>query len=172
MRKKILTFIIIFSTITPLSSAGYEELWGIKTGELINRLRIADFTTFQPGDNPAYNNKIIDFFCTINPEAKRTITILRSSGKPETDYCFFNERLYSISEEWNSIGITKALELINTVKEKYPLINTEKKSAETIYNFKKNKTKVYLYHKAVNTESVSIRIYYYSTDLFGVLLNE
>jgi hypothetical protein len=172
MRKQIITFILILSIITPLSSAGFEELWGLKSSELINRLSISSFSTFKPGENPSYNNKIIDFFCTINPEIKSSITILRSPGKPERDFCFFNERLYSISEEWDLIEINSAKRLINAVKEKYPLVSTEEKPAETIYNFKKNKTKVYLYRKAVDKDSVSIRIYYYSTDLFGILLRE
>jgi hypothetical protein len=172
MKKQILTIILTFSLITPLFSAGFEELWGIESSELIHMLKISDFSTFKAGDNPSYNNKIIDFFCTINPELKRTITILRSPGKPETDFCFFNERLYSISEEWNSIEINKSRELINAVKKKYPLITVDEKTTETVYNFKKNKTKVYLYQKAGDAETVNIRIYYYSTDLFGVLLRE
>lgn len=172
MKKQIITIILTFSIIIPLSPAGFEELWGLKSSELIHRLSISNFSTFKPEDNPTYDNKIIDFFCTINPDAKKTITILRSPGEPETDFSFFNERLYSISEEWDSIEIFKARELINTFKAKYPLITVDEKTAETIYNFKKNKTKIYLYQKPVDKETVSIRIYYYSTDLFSILLQE
>ena len=172
MKKQILTFIVIFSIITPLSPAGFEELWGLKSSELIKRLNISSFSTFKPGDNPSYNNRIVDFFCTINPEVKSTITILRSPGKPERDFCFFNERLYSISEEWVSIDINSAQGIINALKEKYLLITVDEKTTETVYNLKKNKTKAYLHRKSVDKQSVNIRIYYYSTDLFGILLRE
>lgn len=172
MKKQLLTFILTFSLITPIFPAGFEELWGIKSSELIQRLRISKFSTFKPGDEPSYNNKILDFFCTINPEVKKTITVIRSSDQPETDFCFFNERLYSISEKWNTIERNKANELINTLRENYPLITVDEKTEETVYNFKKNKTKVYLYKKTGDTNSVNIRIYYYSTDLFSILLHE
>ncbi|PKL19201.1 MAG: hypothetical protein CVV49_02165 [Spirochaetae bacterium HGW-Spirochaetae-5] len=172
MKKQVLTFILIFSIIAPLSPAGFEELWGLKSSELIIRLNISNFSTFKPGDNPSYNNRIIDFFSTINPEVQSKITILRYPGKPERDFCFFNERLYSISEEWDSIDMNSAQGIINAVKEKYPLINVDEKTAETVYNLKMNKTKVYLHRKTVDKQSVNIRIYYYSTDLFGILIRE
>ena len=158
--------------ITPLFPAEFEKLWGITRIDLVSRLKIENFTTFKPEDNPAYSNKIIDFFNTMKPETGTKISILRTNGKPVIDFCFFNERLYSVSEEWGPVDSGKADIIINTLKEKYSVISIEHKNPEIIYNLKRDKTKIYLYIKTIDEKSASIRIFYYSTDLFRMLFDE
>ena len=61
---------------------------------------------------------------------------------------------------------------IKTLKDKYTEQSVEDKSPNIIYSFKKNKTKVLLYKKAIDERSVQIKILYYSTDLFRMLISE
>ncbi len=172
MIKKILLIIITISIYNPLFSSEFEKLWGISSIDLRTKLKIENCITFKPEDNPAYSNKIIDFFSTMNPDVKANIIILRTPGKPEIDFCFFNEKLYSVSEEWGNVDNSKANNLIKNLKENYQAISIEDKSPDIIYNLKKDKTKIYIYKKVIDERSVSIRIFYYSTDLFRILLSE
>lgn len=172
MIKKILTIILTMSMISPLFPAEFENLWGISSTDLVSRLKIENFTIFKPEDKPAYSNKIIDYFNTMNPDTGTKISILRTNGKPEIDFCFFNEKLYSISEDWGPVDTGKADIIIRTLKEKYSVTSIDHKNPEIIYNLKKDKTKIYIYKKSIDEKSASIRILYYSTDLFRMLFNE
>lgn len=171
--KKIITAIItILITTNSFADPELEKIWGTTKPDLIDRLKLENYTTFRPEENPDYKNRIIDFFISMNPQERAVITILRIHGIPETDYCFFNEKIYSISEDWGNISRVRALNLWNTLKAKYSLESTEEKKLYNIYSLKKDKTKVLLYKKAVDEKSVNIKIFYYSTDLFSMLFTE
>lgn len=168
----ILLTIITLTVANPLFSSEPEKLWGISKTELISRLKLKNYSTFKPEENPEYSNKIIDFFSTMNPEERAVISIIKSQGTPEMDYCFFNEKLYSISEEWGNVDRNRAHTILKSLVEKYAEPSTDGKNQYTIYSFKKNKTKILVYKKAIDEKSVQIKIYYYSTDLFGLFLSE
>lgn len=171
MIKKI-TFILILtlSVINPVFTAESETLWGISKTDLINRLKLESYSTFKPSEKPEYSNRIIDFFNSMASDQKFDITILRTGEKPEVDYCFFNEKLYSISEDWGNIEIIKAGEILKSLKAKYTEVSTENKDQHVVYSFKKDKTKIVLYKKTESDKSVNIKIFYYSTTLFSMLL--
>ena len=168
----ILLTIAILTTVNPLISAEPEKLWGISKTELISRLKLENYSTFKPEDNPEYSNKIIDFFSTMNPDERAVITIIKSPGSPEIEYCFFNEKLYSISEEWGNVDRNKAHNILKALVDRYAEPLTDGKNLYTIYSFKKNKTKILVYKKAIDEKSVQIKVYFYSTDLFGMFLSE
>lgn len=171
--KKIILITLLSQTIAlPLFSSEPEKLWGISRTDLISRYKLENYLLFKPEDNPEYSNRIIDFFSTMNPEERTVITIIKTNGNPVTDYCFFNEKLYSLTEEWGNLDRTSAHNLIKTLKDKYTEQSMEEKSPNIIYSFKKNKTKVLLYKKAIDERSVQIKIFYYSTDLFRMLISE
>lgn len=173
MIKKILFLIILTVTIAhQLSAADPEVLWGISKDSLINRLKLENYTTFKPEDRPEYNNRIINFFTSMNPEAKTSILILRAPGSPEIDYCFFNERLYSISENWGDIDKNKVLNLENTIKTKYSDLSPGDNNSNMILSFQKNKTKGVLCKQIVNENTIHINIFYYSVSLFNLLFTE
>jgi len=173
MIKKILLITLLTLTIiNPLFSSDLEKLWGISKSELISRLKLENYSTFRPEEKPEYSNRIIDFFSTMNPEERAVITIVKIPGTPEMDYCFFNEKLYSISEEWGNMDRTRAHNLLKSLVEKYSEPSTDEKNANIIYSFKKNKTKILVYKNVIDEKSVQIKIYYYSTDLFGLFLSE
>ncbi len=168
----ILLIIAVLTTVNPLISAEPEKLWGISKTELISRLKLENYSTFKPEDNPEYSNKIIDFFSTMNPEERAVITVIKSPGTPEMEYCFFNEKLYSVSEVWGNVERNKAHNILKSLVEKYSQPSTDEKNPYSIYSFKKNKTKILVYKKAIDEKSVQIKVYYYSTDLFGLFLSE
>ena len=172
IRKIILITLLTPAIAVPLFSSEPEKLWGISRTELISRYKLENYLLFKPEDNPEYSNRIIDFFSSMNPEERALITIIKTNGNPVTDYCFFNEKLYSVTEEWGNLDRTKAHNLIKTFKDKYTEQSMEDKSPNIIYSFKKNKTKVLLYKKAIDERSVQIKIFYYSTDLFRMLISE
>ena len=170
MIKKIkLTVILTLALINPLMTAEMETLWGISKPDLINRLQLENYSTFKPSEKPEYSNRIIDFFNSMASDQKFNITIIRTGFKPEIDYCFFNEKLYSISENWGNIDITNAGDLLRTLKKQYSEISAENKDQCLIYSFKKDKTKVVFYKKSDGTNSVNVNIFYYSTTLFSML---
>jgi len=172
IKKAIFLIILTFSIVGPLFSSELEKLWGISQDDLISRLKLQNYLTFKPEEKPEYNNRIIDFFSSMNTEDRAVINILRTGENPEIDYCFFNKKLYSISENWGNIDITRAGDLLKTIKGNYSNIKTENKDSYIVYSFKKNKTKGLLYKKVIDEKSVRIRIFYYSTDLFSMLFCE
>lgn len=172
IRKIILITLLTSAIALPLFSSEPEKLWGISRTELINRYKLENYLLFKPEDNPEYSNRIIDFFSSMNPEERAVITIIKTDGSPVTDYCFFNEKLYSVTEDWGNLDKIKAHDLIKTLKDKYTEQSVEEKSPNIVYSYKKNKTKVLLYKKAIDERSVQIKIFYYSTDLFRMLISE
>ena len=173
MRKKLIHSVIIaLVIITPLSGSEIENLWGITRNDLITKKKIENYITFKPADNPEYKNRVIDFFSAMNSDSKADIIILRTQGKPEIDYCFFNTKLYSITEVWYDVENNKAQAILKTINDIYPQISYEKKNPEFIYSFKKDRTKVLVYKKIMNDNSVNMKVVYYSMDLFGMLLSE
>jgi len=173
MTKKVIFLIILsLSIASPLFSSDIEKLWGISQNDLITRLKLKNYSTFKPEEKPDYSNKIIDFFSSMSTEERAVIVILRAAGNPEIDYCFFNEKLYSVSENWGNINTTGADELLKNIKDKYLKISAEDKNPLTVYSFKKNKTKGLLYKKVIDDKTVRVKVFYYSTDLFSMLFCE
>jgi hypothetical protein len=171
-KKIILSIFTVLLFVNPLFSEEIEKLWGISRPDLISRLGLVNYSEFKPEDKPEYTNKIIDFFSSMNPEERAAITILRVQGKPDVDYCFFNEKLYSVSEDWGNVDRTKAGEILKTLKGNYSELSTDDKNPVITYSFKKRKTKGLLTKKIIDERSVQVRIFYYSTDLFSMLLRE
>jgi hypothetical protein len=172
IKKILLSITTVLLLMNPLFSEELEKLWGISRSDLISRLRLVNYSEFKPEDKPEYTNKVIDFFSSMNPEERAVITILRVQGKPDVDYCFFNEKLYSISEDWGNIDRTKAGEILKDIKGNYSELSSDDKNPVIIYSFKKRKTKGLLTKKIIDERSVQVRIFYYSTDLFGMLFSE
>lgn len=170
MKKIIITAIIALTVVNYIDAAEPETLWGISKTGLISKLKMENYTTFKPSEKPEYNNRIIDFFNSMSSEHKFDISILRAGTKPEIDYCFFNEKLYSVSEDWGDIETAKAEEILKTLRCRYADATTEKKDQYTVYSFKKERTKVVLYKKTDIHSIVNVKIYYYSTALFSMLL--
>jgi hypothetical protein len=172
IRNLIFISVFILSFANNIFSADQESLWGVSKDSLLGRLKPENCTVFRLQDKPEYSNRIIDFFNSMNSDSNTSIVIVRHQGKPEIDYCFFNEKLYLITEEWNSVETSEAQSLLNGLKQKYLEIPAAEKKQGILYSFKKDKTKVLLHRKALDSKLYKIRIFYYSTDLFCMLLND
>lgn len=172
IKKPAIILILTLIIMTPIFSSEPEKLWGISKDDLINKLKLENYSIFRPEDKPDYNNKIIDFFTSMNPEDRPDIIILRTNGIPETDYCFFNSKLYSISEQWGDVDKTKVTNILKILKGRYPELSTDKKKPDILYNFRKEKTKVLLYEKVIDEKSSQVRVFYYTISLFSILLSE
>lgn len=170
--RTIITTIITITLLNPLNPADTIKLWGISQAELISRLKLENYTSFRPEEKPEYSNRVIDFFSAMNPEDRGMINIIKAQGTPETDYCFFNEKLYSITEEWKNTDRVNAHRLLLELKAKYNEPSVEEKNSSTVYSFKKGKTKVLVYKKTIDEKNLQIKIFYYSTDLFSMFLME
>ena len=156
----------------PLNSADYEKIWGNEKNKFITGYKSDDYLIFKAKDDPEFKNRIIDFFTSMNPHDRVDITVVRINGKPEIDYCFFNEKLYSIAENWGDIDSATATQLVQSIRKNYSDQSTEKKDKNIIYSFKKNKTKILFQQDTTGVNTVRVTIFYYSMDLFGMLFNE
>jgi hypothetical protein len=173
MLKKFLIVTVAFIFLAnPVHPAEYETFWGNDRNNFINTQKSEKYYIFKIKEKPDYKNRIVDFFESMNTNDKVNITIVRVNGKPEIDYCFFNEKLYSVSEDWGEIDIATADKLINTIKKKYSNQSVENKNSKIIYSFNRDKTKILFMQSILNEKTVKVRIYYYSADLFGILFNE
>ncbi len=171
MNRFIYTFILLFFT-SVLHAQEYSSQWGISQTDFMRTIPpSAEFYTLKPDEVPDSNNRIITFFKTMSGEGI-TIDILRIKGQPVKDYCFFNNRLYSVTEEWNYISFRNADKLINAFGSTYTSIGKEQKDGVTIYSFTKDKTKIIIYRKPVDSSYEKIKILFYTNDVFNILLKE
>lgn len=173
MLKKIYLIAVIISTLhIPGFGSDYESIWGNEKNSFITKFKADTYLVFRAKDEPEYKNRIIDFFTSMNANNKVDIMVVRVNGKPEIDYCFFNEKLYSISEDWGEIDTETAAKLVHSIKKKYTGQPAEKKETDIIYSFKKNKTKVLFQQSISGGNTVRVKIFYYSMDMFRSLFNE
>lgn len=166
--KLIFLFLIITINVYPQE---YEQIWGIKQQNFINSLVSTDYTIFRPEEKPEYKNRIISFFNAMGGE-NVSVKVVRITGIPEKDYCFFNNMLYSVSEDWGSISIQNADSIIKKIEKNYSVKNTEKKEYTTIITFEKDRNKIILYKKPSENNCIKLRLFYYNNDIFNILLKD
>lgn len=173
MTKRIFFITVIFIAIQQLVyGSDYDNIWGNGKNSFISKYKSDNYIVFNTKDEPDYTNRIIEFFTSMNSNNRVDITIVRIIGKPEIDYCFFNEKLYSVSEDWGDIDTRAAGKLVQAIEKKYTSHSIGKKKTETIHSFEKNKTKVVFQQTLSGTNTVRVKIFYYSTDIFRSLFNE
>jgi hypothetical protein len=146
----------------------YEKIWGTIQQNFIQSLITSDYITFRPEEKPEYKNRIVSFFYAMGGNGVR-VNILRIKGVPEKDYCFFNNLLYSVSEDWGNISLNNADAIIKKIKKDYIVKNIDNKEDTTIITFEKDRNKKY-YIKNLLIMMYKLRIFYYTNDLFNILL--
>jgi hypothetical protein len=151
---------ILFIITGEAYSHEYENLWGIQQQNFINSLASAEYTIFRPSEKPDYKNRIISFFYAMGGDCV-SVNILRVKGMPEIDYCFFNNMLYSVSEDWGNISTKSTDSIIKKIENGYSVNNIDNKDHTTIITFEKNKNKIILYKKPIDRDIVKLRIFYY-----------
>lgn len=166
-------YLFLFLIITANAySQEYESLWGINQQRFISTLpSSSDYMTFRPDEKPEYRNRIISFFYSMGGEGI-SVNVLRVNGLPEKDYCFFNNMLYSVSEDWGNISAGRADSIIKNIESRYDRQSENSKEITTIITFVKERNKIILYKKPVDRDIVKLRIFYYSNDIFNILLKD
>jgi len=169
--QKIKIIIIFFLLSAEVHSHEYEKIWGTIQHNFIQSLNTTDYVIFRPEEKPEYKNRIVSFFYSMGGNGVK-VNILRIKGVPEKDYCFFNNLLYSVSEDWGNISLNNADSIIKKLKAEYIVQNVVNKEGTTIITFEKDRNKIILYKKPVEINSIQLKVFYYSNDLFNILLNE
>lgn len=170
MRKTKLIFLFFLISVEAHSHE-YEKIWGTIQQNFIQSLITSDYITFRPEEKPEYKNRIVSFFYAMGGNGVR-VNILRIKGVPEKDYCFFNNLLYSVSEDWGNLSLNNADAIIKKIKKDYIVKNIDNKEDTTIITFEKDRNKIILYKKPVDYDCIKLRIFYYTNDLFNILLKE
>lgn len=168
---KIKIFLLFILLSGEAYSSDYEKLWGTGQQNFINSLTSTDYVIFRPEDKPEYKNRIISFFNAMGGDGVR-VNILRISGSPEKDYCFFNNMLYSVSEDWGNTTLKNADSIIRQIENRYKIKNIDKKDETTIITFEKDKNKIILYKKPVDYNCIKLRVFYYTNNIFNILLKD
>ncbi|HPX90202.1 MAG TPA: hypothetical protein PKZ93_01665 [Spirochaetota bacterium] len=122
-------------------------------------------------DEDSVKSKINLFFNSIKGESNK-LEILRKKGNPEKDFCFFNEKLYVVTEDWGKQNLSKAREISRTLENTYKFVKNEVAGKLTTTTFLKDKTKIILYKKELSPEYFAISIVFYDTQIFNLLLDE
>jgi len=166
--KLLLIFFILSGNAYPHE---YEKIWGIRQQNFINTLSSSDYIVFRPEEKPEYKNRIISFFTGMSGDGVK-VNVLRIKGLPEKDYCFFNNMLYSVSEDWGNIALKNADSIIKKIEYNYSIKNVDTRDGFAIITFEKDRNKIILYKKPVDNNFLKMKIYYYTNDIFNILLKE
>ena len=173
MIKKIYFITLLLIAIYQIAyGSDYDNIWGNEKTRFISQHNPDSYIVFKVKDEPEYKNRIIDFFTSMDSNNRVDITIVRINGKPEIDYCFFNEKLYSVCENWGNIAPEEDGKLIHKIETRYTAHSVQRKNTDVIHSFKKNKTKVIYQQTASGINTVRVKIFYYSTDIFKSLFYE
>lgn len=169
---KIKYLFLFFIIAADVQADEYEKIWGIRQQNFINSLpSSSDYTIFRPDEKPEYKNRIISFFYSMGGE-DITVHVLRIKGIPEKDYCFFNNMLYSVSEDWGNTSVNRADTIIKNIETRYSRLNAETKESTTIITLEKERNKIIIYKKPVDRDIVKLRVFYYTNDIFNILLKD
>ncbi|HOP30122.1 MAG TPA: hypothetical protein P5120_09775 [Spirochaetota bacterium] len=168
---KIKLLLLLFILSGNAYSHDYEKLWGTGQQNFINSLTSSDYILFNPEDKPEYKNRIISFFRIMGGDGAR-VSVLRIKGSPEIDYCFFNNMLYSVSEDWGHITSKNAKSIITKIENHYIKKSIDTKEETTVITFEKDKNKIIIYKKPVDDNFIKLRIFYYTNEIFNILLKD
>lgn len=127
---------------------------------------------FSPKDKPKYKNKILSYITAIDNKLIDKIIVLRVKSLPEVDYLFVNDKLYTIMENWGSVDakMDKEIQAKLAVQFGQPLVQQDKNLA--IYSYNSDKTKVLYYLMKSPDGKAKCKVYYYTKQLFRMLITE
>jgi len=170
--KILFTFLILIKCLD-IYGIKYEEIWGMNKEDFLSKnhdCENVDISSLK-SDEDSVKSKINLFFNSIKGESNK-LEILRKKGNPEKDFCFFNEKLYVVTEDWGKQNLSKAREISRTLENTYKFVKNEVAGKLTTTTFLKDKTKIILYKKELSPEYFAISIVFYDTQIFNLLLDE
>lgn len=127
---------------------------------------------FSPKERPKYKNKILSYITAIDNKLIDKIFVVRIKSTPVTDYLFVNNKLYTVMENWGKIDQKTEKEIQAKLTGQYgePLVQQDKNFY--IYSFNSDKTKVLFYLMKLNDGRSKCKVYYYTKQLFRMLIAE
>jgi hypothetical protein len=146
--------------------------WGMSKDDTIKKhISSGNYASFTPSAKPEYDNKILSFILAINSDIKDKILILRKEGKPEQDFLFIRDKLYSVMENYGVIPAAEFDKIISRLSSEYKNPNIQKDKNTVTYSFYGKETKVLVlsYEKQ---KLVDCRVYHYASKLFRILISE
>ncbi len=166
------TALLLFvADISPGATLNYE--WGTQMLKVRKTLPSDKTSTqFSPKDRPKYKNKILSYITAIDNKLLDKIIIVRLETRPVVDYLFVNDKLYTIMENWGSIDQKTEKDIQTKLSSQFgqPLVQQDKNFY--IYSYNSDKTKV-LYYLMKSADGTSkCKVYYYTKQLFRMLITE
>lgn len=159
--------------ISPLASFGMNYEWGTSLSKVKSTLPSdKESTQFTPAEKPKYKNMILSYITAIDAKLSEKIIIIRVKSQPVVDYLFVNNKLYTIMENWGSIDAKAEKEIHTRLVSQYgePVVQQDKNFF--IYSFNSDKTKVLYYVVKEKDGKSKCRVYYYTKQLFRMLISE
>lgn len=147
--------------------------WGTQLAKVKTTLPAdKDQIQFSPSEKPKYKNKILSYITAIDAKLLEKIIIIRIKSAPVVDYLFVNNKLYTIMENWGNIDqkTEKDIQVKLTGLYGEPLVQRDKNFY--IYSFNNDKTKVLLYLMKNADGKSKCKVYYYTKQLFRMLIAE
>ncbi len=165
-----LLLITAFTGITiNLYSTAHYDTWGISREKVMKNYITAgqDIKEFTPSMEPDYENKIMNMvnliLKNVDSNVYDKIKIISTKTVPRKDFLFFNDKLFSIMEYYNSISADKLKDVINTLSKQYGDPNHNTGNEMDIYFIAGTKTKIIIHYF---TKTKKCEIYYYDSKLY------
>jgi hypothetical protein len=159
--------------IMSISAAPISYEWGTDLVKIKKSLPSdRESTQFTPRDKPNYKNKILSYITAIDAKLVDKIIILRLKSKPVVDYLFVNDKLYTVMENWGEVDQKTEKDILAQLSSQFggPLVQQDKNFY--IYSFNSDKTKVLYYLMKLPNGKSKCKVYYYTKQLFRMLITE
>ncbi|MBN2160406.1 MAG: hypothetical protein JW807_13515 [Spirochaetes bacterium] len=159
-------------TLTPAGAAIQYE-WGTELEKVKKSLPSdRESTQFTPRDKQNYKNKILSYITAIDADLADKIIILRLETRPVTDFLFVKDRLYTVMEDWGRVDEKTEKEIHAKLAGLYgkPLVQQDK--SFFIYSYSNDTTKVLYYLMKLPEGKSQCKVYYYTRQLFKMLISE
>jgi hypothetical protein len=165
--------LIFISSVSMNGFPGPNNAWGSLLPKIKSTLPPGtEFVEFTPGERPKYKNRILSYITAIDNKLVDKIIILRVKTRPETDYLFVNNKLYSIIENWDDIDQNTEKEIQVNLKKQFGESRVQKDKNFYIYSYDGDNTKVLWYLMKAPGKKSACKIYYYTRQLFRLLISE
>ncbi len=130
------------------------------------------YIEFTPSERPKYKNRMLNYITAIDNNLYKKIKILRILSSPSIDYLFVNNKLYTMMENWGTIGPDEELLIRARLGHRYGNPTVQRDKNFYIYSYNTNKTKVFWYLMKLHDAKSDCMIYYYPRQLFRMLISE
>jgi hypothetical protein len=146
--------------------------WGTQLLKVKKNLPGDKCEQFKPSEKPKYKNKIMTYITAIDAKLIEKIIIMRVKSQPMIDYLFVNDKLYTIMESWGKVDQKTEKEIHADLVSQFgqPLLQQDKNFY--IYSFNNDKTKVLYYINRLPDGTSRCKVYYYTKQLFRMLIAE